>query len=174
MRTTRFNNRCQHLVVLCPYDLSPSVHTDRGLLPSHFDNNASLIESDGESVLPPLVRNTPCSFEPVAQCLLQTVSVCVPYLDAAVFGAGNNNGQFWVEARKGDVGSMAFESCDKGLGGVVPDLDCAVIGGGENVGFVSGGVVVDVIDTYGVRSEEVGSIWISRRGTYPSSHVPPM
>lgn len=52
---------------------------------------------------------------------------------------------------------MAFEGCDKRFGGVVPNLNCAVIRGGENVGFVSGGVVVDVIDTYVVRSEE-GSV----------------
>lgn len=42
---------------------------------------------------------------------------------------------------------MAFEGRDEGLGGIVPDLDCAVIGGGENIGFVCGGVVVDMIDT---------------------------
>lgn len=45
---------------------------------------------------------------------------------------------------------MAFKSRDEGLGGIVPDLDCAVIRGGENVGFVGSGVVVDMIDTYGV------------------------
>lgn len=52
---------------------------------------------------------------------------------------------------------MAFESRDEGLGGVVPDLDCAIIRSSENVGFVGGGVVVDMIDTYGVRSAE-GSV----------------
>lgn len=91
MRTTRLDDSSQHLVVLCPYDLPPSVHADCGLLPSHFDNNASLVESDGEGVFPPLVGNTPGSLEPVAQCLFQAICICVPDLDAAVFGAGNNN-----------------------------------------------------------------------------------
>lgn len=103
MRTTRLNNCCQHLVVFSPHDLPPSVHTDCRLLPSHFNDNAPLVESDSESIFPPLIRNTPCPLEPVAQCLFQTVGVCVPYLDAAVFRAGNDNGQFWVEARKRDV-----------------------------------------------------------------------
>lgn len=49
---------------------------------------------------------------------------------------------------------MAFKGRNEGLGGVVPNLDCAIIGGGENVGFVSGGVVVNVIDAYGAQSEE--------------------
>lgn len=52
---------------------------------------------------------------------------------------------------------MAFKGRDEGLGGVVPNLDCAIIGGGENVWFVGGGVVVNVINTYGVQSEE-GSV----------------
>lgn len=52
---------------------------------------------------------------------------------------------------------MTFESRDERLGGIVPYLDCAVIGGGQNVGFVGGGVVVDMIDTYGLRSAE-GSV----------------
>lgn len=49
---------------------------------------------------------------------------------------------------------MAFKGRNKGLGGVVPNLDCAIIGGGENVGFVSGRVVVNVIDAYEAQSEE--------------------
>lgn len=52
---------------------------------------------------------------------------------------------------------MAFEGRDKRFGGIVPNLDCAIIRGGENVGFVGSGVVVDMIDTYVVRSEEVSA-----------------
>lgn len=56
---------------------------------------------------------------------------------------------------------MAFKSRDEGLGGIVPDLDCAVIRGGENVGFVGSGVVVDMIDTYRVLTKS--SVQISKQ-----------
>lgn len=89
--------------MLSPHDLPSSVHTDCRLLPSHFDDNASLVKSDGKSIFPPLVGNTPCPLEPVAQCLFQAVGICVPDLDTAVLGAGNDNRQFWMEACKRDI-----------------------------------------------------------------------
>jgi hypothetical protein len=58
-----------------------------------------------------------------------------------------------VETGEGDIGGVAFESRNEGFGGVIPNLDRAVVGGGEDVGFVGGGIVVDMIDTYGAQSE---------------------
>lgn len=82
----------------------------------------------------------------------------MPYPDGAVFGTGDDDGQLGVVAGKGHIVSVTLEGCNQRLGGVVPDLDGAVIGGGKEVGLVGVRVVVDVVDALGlVRLEsEVG------------------
>lgn len=50
-------------------------------------------------------------------------------------------------ACKRDVAGVTFERRNETFCGIVPDLDGAVVRGGQNVGFVRLRVVIDVIDT---------------------------
>lgn len=74
----------------------------------------------------------------------------MPYPDGAVFGTGDDDGKFGVVAGKRDIVRVAFESGNQRLGGVVPDLDGAVIGRGKEVRFVGMRIVIDVVYTLGL------------------------
>lgn len=72
----------------------------------------------------------------------------MPYLDRAILGSRDDDRQFWVIARKGDITSVAFECRDQRLCCVIPNFDSSVIRGGEQIWLVGLRVVVNVIDTF--------------------------
>lgn len=73
----------------------------------------------------------------------------MPDLNCSILRTRNNDGQFRVIAGKGDIASMALQCCDKRFGGVVPDLDCLIIAGGQQVWFIGSRVVVNMVDALG-------------------------
>ena len=133
-----------------PDQLARGIHGNRRLFTTQLDDNSTVIKTNSNSLLALLVSNTPCSLEAVVQRLLKSVGVRVPYPDGTIFRAGDDDGQFRVVAGKRDVVGVAFEGSDQGLGGVIPNLNGAVVGGGKEVRLVGVRVVVDVVDTLGL------------------------
>ena len=83
----------------------------------------------------------------------------MPNADRAIFRARDDDGQLGVVAGKGNIIGVPVKGGDERLGGVVPDLDGAVVGGGQDIRLVGVGVVIDMVDTLGLMrfKGEVGS-----------------
>jgi hypothetical protein len=71
----------------------------------------------------------------------------MPDLHSSILGARDDDGELGVEAGEGNVRRMTLKSRNERFRCVVPYLDGAVVGGGEDIGFISRGVVVDVVNT---------------------------
>ena len=82
--------------------------------------------------------------------MFKTVCVCVPDLDGAILGTGNNDGQLGVVACERDIAGVTLEGCDQSLGCVIPNLDSAVVRGSEQVRLVGLRVVINVVDALSV------------------------
>jgi hypothetical protein len=101
----------------------PSASINMPNAEADLDDDRSLIETDGNLVARLLVRNTPCSFQAVAQGILESVCGRVPYLDRSVFRTAQDDGQGRVEDGERYVGRMRLECLHARLGMVIPYLD---------------------------------------------------
>ena len=157
--TSSLDNRRDNLVVPGPDELARCIHRHSRLLTTKLDNNSTIIETNSNTLLALLIRNTPSSLQTVVERLLESVGVGVPYSYRTVLGTGNNDWQFGMVASKGNVVGVSFKGGDQGLCGVIPNLDGSVVGSGEEVGLVRVRVVVDMVDTLCLVSleGEVGS-----------------
>jgi hypothetical protein len=93
---------------------------------TNLEHDKPLIVTKGDLVPVLPVRNTPASFQPVAQGRLQPVGRRVPELDGPILGTRDDERQRRVEDSKRDVGSGRIDGLDARLVLVVPDLDCPI------------------------------------------------
>ncbi len=74
----------------------------------------------------------------------------MPQTQGAVLGPRYNDGKLRVVASERNVVCVAFQRGNKGLCGVIPDLDGPVVRGCQKIWLVGMGIVVDVVDTLGL------------------------
>ena len=144
--TPSLDNRRHDLIMPGPDELAGRIHRHGRLFPSQLYDNSSIIVTDCDALLASLIRGTPRTLQAVVERLLKTVRISMPYPYSAVLGSGNDHRQLRVIACKGNIVGVALEGSDERLGRVVPDLDCAVVGSGEEIRLVGVWVVVDGVD----------------------------
>ena len=156
--TSALDDGRNYLVVPGPDELARRVHGHGRLLATQLDNDGTIVKTHGNALLALLIRDTPRALQAVVERLFEAVCVGVPDTDGSVFRTGDDDWQFGVVAGEGNIVGVAFEGRNQGLGGVIPDLDGAVVGRCEDVRLVRVWVVVDVVHALGlVRLEgEVG------------------
>ena len=86
------------------------------------------------------------SNEPLPSHRLVPVSIRVPYSESAVFGPGQDDGQFWMKGDGGDVVGVALQRLHAGFVLIIPDFDVAVVGARDEVRLVTARVISHAID----------------------------
>ena len=99
----------------------------------------TLVESDCHLVRVPPYRDTPCSFELVAERVLDMASAAIPHLSCSILAPAEDDWQVWIEGSERDVIRVALHGLHTALAEVVPDLDCPVVTNGDEVGLVRPG-----------------------------------
>ena len=153
-----------------------SIQRRHGLLVAQFQHHAALVVADRELVGVARGREAPRAFQPVVEGRFRAVGGAVPQSHRAVLGGGDDQRQPRVEAHGRHVVRVPLERLQTRLRLVVPHLcedksnrwgsgyygpygltmavsgrDCthlhrAVVGAGQQVGFVAAGVVIQAID----------------------------
>lgn len=72
----------------------------------------------------------------------------MPDLDGSVFRPRYNDWQFGVVACKADIACVSFQGRNESLGSIVPDLDRLVIRCAEEVGLVTVGIIINMVDSF--------------------------
>ena len=87
----------QDLVLLRVDDLAARVHGYTGGLAAQLEHDHAIVETHSAGGLGALCADGPGAFEAVVERLLKLESCAVPELDGAIFGAGDDEGEFGVE-----------------------------------------------------------------------------
>lgn len=116
-----------------------------GVEGTYFDDNNTIVKTNGYFVSAFSESETPRSFESVAQCVFNTVCTTIPDLDCTVFTSTHDDWEVRVEDSEGNIVGVAFHCLDATLGEVIPDFDGLVISSGDEVWFIRARVEVDIV-----------------------------
>jgi len=144
--------------ILRPNDLSRSIHRDSGFFSTHFDNNNTFIKAHPNLLSPTQVCNTPSPFKAIIQSLLQSIRVRMPKFNRPIFTPTHNNGLCRMKTSERYIGRVTLKGLNTRFRLIIPDLDEFIIACGNEVGFITTVIVVDVVDPLivGVKGE-IGS-----------------
>ena len=117
-----------------------------GALIAQLDDHSALIVTNRKLVGVPRGSQGPCPLQAIIERRLGPVGGGVPQPHRAVLRGRDDEGQARVEAHARDVVRVSLERLQAGLGLVVPDLDCAVVGARKQVGLIASRIVVNAVD----------------------------